>query len=236
MDRAPSSPLVAAIIPARDEAAAIGGVVHALRRRPEVHRVIVVDNGSRDRTADHARSAGAEVVSEPVAGYGRACAAGVRAAAGADVVVLLDGDAADDPADLPRVLAPLLAGGADLVVGSRSRGTMERGAMGAHQRAGNRLALLALRRLHGLSATDLGPLRAIRRRDLMALDMREMTYGWSAEMAAKSARAGLRYAEVPVGYRRRIGVSKVGGTLRGSIGAGWGILGAVVRARRWSPS
>lgn len=236
MSPSSQAPLVAAIIPARDEAASIGGVVHALRRRPELHRVIVVDNGSRDRTADHARSAGAEVVSEPVAGYGRACAAGVRAAAGADVIVLLDGDAADDPADLPRVLAPLVEGRADLVVGSRARGEMEAGAMGAHQRLGNRVALVMLRSLHGLEASDLGPFRAVRRRDLVAMDMREMTYGWSAEMAAKAARAGLRYAEVPVGYRRRIGVSKVGGTLRGSLGAGWGILAAIVRARRWSPT
>ena len=226
--------VVAAVIPALDEEQAIGDVVEGLLRQGAVDLIVVADNGSTDATAAVARAAGARVVSEPRRGYGRACLAGVLGAEGADVIVLLDGDAADDPDDLPRVLGPLLAGDADLVVGTRA--VRERGAMTPQQVAGNRVAALLMRLVHGARVTDLGPFRAVRRDHLLALEMSEMTYGWSAEMAVKARRAGLRYAEVPVGYRRRVGVSKVGGTLRGSTGAALAITGAILRHSRWEPS
>jgi glycosyltransferase involved in cell wall biosynthesis len=228
--------VVVAVVPALDEAGAIGGVVAALRRQPLIDGVVVVDNGSHDGTAAVAAAAGATVVREPVRGYGRACRAGVMAAEGADVIVLLDGDAADDPADLPRILTPVLRDEADLVVGHRSAPGREAGAMTPQQLAGNRVASALMRTLHGLRVRDLGPLRAIRRDDLLRLEMSEMTYGWSAEMVVKSRRAGLRYHEVPVSYRRRIGVSKVGGTLRGSVGAAVVITGAILRHSRWRPA
>lgn len=224
---------MAAVIPALDEERAIGAVVEGLRRQGLIDLVVVADNGSGDATAAVARAAGARVVSEPRRGYGRACLAGVRAAADAEIIVLLDGDAADDPDDLPRVLGPLLAGEADLVVGTRA--VRERGAMTPQQVAGNRVAAFLMRLVHGARVTDLGPFRAVRRDHLLALEMSEMTYGWSAEMAVKARRAGLRYAEVPVGYRRRVGVSKVGGTLRGSTGAALAITGAILRHSRWTP-
>src|SRR6185312_10308026 len=153
------------------------------------------------------------VVAEPRRGYGQACWAGVVAAEDADVIVLLDGDAADEPSDLPRVLGPLLDGTADLVIGSRALGAREPGSMTPHQVFGNWLAATIMRTLYGINVTDMGPFRTIRRADLLALDMHEMTYGWSVEMMVKAARAGYRYYEVPVSYRRRIGVSKVAGTV-----------------------
>lgn len=230
-------PRIAVIIPALNEAPAIARVVAGLWAQAHIplERIIVVDNGSSDGTGGLARGAGAQVVREERRGYGRACRAGVAAADGADVIVLLDGDAADDPRDLPRVLAPLLGGQADLVVGSRALGVWESGSMTPQQRFGNRLAAWLLRRLYGVRVTDLGPFRAIRRDALLALEMGEMTSGWSVEMMVKAARAGYRYREVPVHYRRRIGVSKVGGTLAGSLRAGWCILATTFRYAHWSP-
>ncbi len=224
------------MIPALDEAPSIGAVVEGLRCRELLDEVIVVDNGSTDGTGEIARRAGARVVREERRGYGYACRAGVLAAGGAGVIVLLDGDAADDPEDLSEVLGPLLRGEADLVVGSRALGSRERGSMTLQQVFGNRLAAFLMRVIYGVRVTDLGPFRAIRRRDLLALDMREMSYGWSVEMMVKAARAGYRYREAPVTYRRRVGVSKVGGTLVGSIKAGYFILSTVFRYARWSPS
>ncbi len=232
----PPAPRIAAVIPALDEAPSIARVVAGLRARRDValDAVIVVDNGSRDGTGDIARRAGATVVREERRGYGYACRAGVIAARDADVIVLLDGDAADDPADLARILGPLLSGEADLVVGSRVLGSHEAGALAPQQVLGNRLAAGLIHALYGVRVSDLGPLRAIRRRDLLALDMREMTYGWSVEMMVKALRAGYRYREEPVSYRRRIGVSKVSGTVKGSVSAGWRILSTTLRYARWT--
>lgn len=228
-------PRVVAVVPALNEAPSIAGVVEGLRGAEVLSGVMVADNGSTDGTGGIARRAGARVVREERRGYGYACRAGVLAAEDAEVIVLLDGDAADDPGDLPRLLAPLLSGEADLVVGSRALGRRERGSMTVQQVFGNGLAALLMRNLYGVRVTDLGPFRAIRRRDLLDLQMREMTYGWSVEMMVKAARAGYRYREVPVTYHRRIGVSKVGGTLAGSLRAGWSIISTTIRYRRWKP-
>jgi glycosyltransferase involved in cell wall biosynthesis len=229
---------ITAIIPALNEAPSIAGVVKSLREQEAVglDDIIVVDNGSTDGTGEQARQAGATVVREEKHGYGYACRAGVLAAKDAAVIVLLDGDAADDPQDLSRVLEPLLGDKADLVVGSRARGTRERGSMTPQQVLGNRLAAFLMSRLYGVEVSDLGPFRTIRRRDLLALEMREMGYGWSVEMMVKAARAGYRYSEVPVRYHRRIGVSKVGGTLKGSLKAGWSIISTTLRYSRWTPT
>jgi len=230
-------PRIAAVIPALNEARSIEKVVRGLLEQTSLplSEIVVVDNGSTDQTATLARAAGATVVPEPRRGYGYACWAGVQAADTADVIVLLDGDAADDPEDLPRILTPLLEGEADLVIGSRALGARERGSMTPHQVFGNWLAATIMRTLYGIAVTDMGPFRTIRRADLLALDMREMTYGWSVEMMVKAARAGLRYHEVPVSYRRRIGVSKVAGTISGSLRAGWCILSTTFKYARWTP-
>jgi len=230
-------PRIAAVIPALDEALSIARVVEGLRgqRLLASGEIIVVDNGSADGTGEIARAAGARVVREERRGYGYACLAGVLAARGAEVVVLLDGDAADDPDDLPRVLEPLLMGEADLVVGSRTLGSRARGSMTWQQIFGNQLAASLMRAFYGVRVSDVGPFRAIRRDHLLALDMREMTYGWPSEMIVKSAKAGYRYREVPVRYHRRMGVSKVGDTLVGSLKVGWRIISTILRYSRWKP-
>ncbi len=230
-------PRTFAVIPALNEEAAIGRVVRNLPR-DLLTQIIVVDNGSTDDTATVAWEAGAVVVIEPERGYGAACAAGVALAwrLGAAIIVLLDGDASDVPSDLAAILAPVLAGDADLVMGSRTHGSVEPGALMPRQRFGNWLAARILRR-YGLAITDLGPFRAIRADALAALDMHERTYGWSTEMLVKAARAGLRVQEVPVSYRKRAGgKSKVGGTLRGSIKAAVVILQTVYRYAGWIPN
>ena len=197
-----------------------------------VDEVIVVDNGSTDRTAEVARTAGAHVVHEPRRGYGYACAAGVAAAQDADVLVFLDADYSFDPRELPRVVGPILEGRADLVLGSRALGEAPSATL-PHQRFGNWLAARLMRWLYGLHVTDLGPFRAIRRDRLLALDMQEMTFGWPTEMMVKAARRGYRIIEVPVTYRTRAaGRSKVSGTVRGTILAGYYILGTTLRYAR----
>ncbi|HEV1997237.1 MAG TPA: glycosyltransferase family 2 protein [Candidatus Dormibacteraeota bacterium] len=227
---------VFAVIPALNEEPAIAAVVRRLLSElPPLEGVVVVDNGSTDRTAAQAAAAGAKVVAEPRRGYGRACLAGVNAATQADILLLLDGDGADDVAAARRVLQPVLDGTADLCVGTRAAADREAGAMTVQQVLGNRLAALILRRRYRLAMTDPGPMRAIRRDVLLRMQMSEMTYGWTIEMTAKAARLRLRYVEVPVAYRRRAGKSKVGGTLRGSLGAAVAILGTLWRHRNWAP-
>lgn len=197
--------------------------------RPPVTRVVVCDNGSTDATAEAARAAGADVVFEPRRGYGAACLRALRELA-ADppfAVLFVDADLSDDPADAAPLLAPLLEGSADLVIGSRVLGDAEPGALTPVQRFGNRLAAGLLRRLYGTAATDLGPFRAIRWDALQALGMRDRDFGWTVEMQVKAARRRLRTVEVPVRYRRRVGRSKISGTIRGSFLAGTKILGTI---------
>lgn len=218
------------VIPALNEEAALPTVLSAIPR-PPVRRVVVADNGSTDRTAEVARANGAEVVREDERGYGAAC---LRALAHLrvdppDVVVFLDGDASDHPEELPALVAPIAAGKADLVIGSRVRGRLERGALTPQQRVGNAIACAILRIVYQADYTDLGPFRAIRWGALEQLRMRDRNYGWTVEMQIRAARLGLRGAEVPVSYRTRIGESKVSGTLRGTLGASRKILWLLAR-------
>jgi hypothetical protein len=222
-----AGPRIAVVIPALEEEQAIGAVIGEIP--PVVHDVIVVDNGSRDRTAATARAAGARVVSEPRRGYGHACLAGIAAAEGADVIVFLDGDHSDYPAQLVEVVAPILGGRADLVIGSRTRGRREPGAHPWHAVLGTRACVGLMNLLVGSKTTDLGPFRAITAEALRRLDMRDRNYGWTVEMQVKAARRGLRVVEVPVDYRPRIGRSKVSGTVRGTIGAGAKIVTTILR-------
>lgn len=216
------------IIPALNEAGNIGALVAHTLALP-VLEVIVVDNGSTDGTATAAAHAGAVVVAEARRGYGYACAAGCLAAQG-EILVTMDGDGSFLPAEMPRLLAPILAGQADLVLGSRPLGHIAPGAMLVHQRFGNWLAAGLMRALYGLAVTDLGPYRAITKELLDRLQMQEMTYGWPTEMTVKAARARARLCEVPVSYYpRRSGRSKVSGTLSGSVLAAYYILGVTLK-------
>jgi glycosyltransferase involved in cell wall biosynthesis len=220
----------ALIIPALNEEAAIGPTLDALRGAP-LAQLIVVDNGSTDRTAEVARAHGAEVVAEPRRGYGSACLSGMAALRPEiTVVAFMDGDGSDDPADLPRLLDPIVRGEAEMVLGSRVLGTREAGALTPQQRFGNALATGLLRLCHGARYTDLGPFRAIRRDALERLHMCDTNYGWTIEMQIKAARHKLRVKEIPAAYRRRrAGQSKISGTLRGTFSAGTKIIWTIVR-------
>lgn len=221
---------VAIVIPTLDEAGSIGRVLDDIPTSLAAE-VLVVDGGSKDATREIAAARGARVVLEPRRGYGRACLTGIEQANGADVVVFLDGDYSDRPAELPLLLAPIQEGKADIVLGSRLRGGMAAGAMPWHQVLGNRLAAGLIHLLYGLPLTDLGPFRAARRDVLDALALRGPTYGWAVELPTRGARSGCRVVEVPVSYHPRIGVSKISGTLRGTIGAAWCILTGIVLNR-----
>jgi glycosyltransferase involved in cell wall biosynthesis len=216
---------VAVIIPALNEEAAIGQVLAAVPAW--VDEVVVVDNGSTDATPEVAREMGARVVREPQRGYGAACLAGIEALNRTDLVVFLDGDFSDHPEEMDRLVDPLVAHRADLVIGSRVLGHRQPGALTPQARFGNWLACLLIRLLWQVTYTDLGPFRAIRFSDLQSLHMADRNYGWTVEMQIKAAAAGLRVLEVPVSYRRRVGQSKISGTIRGIIGAGTKILATI---------
>ena len=227
----PGGPVVA-MTPAWNEEGNIGHVIADIPRTL-CHHVVVVDNASSDRTAAVAQQAGAIVVKQPRRGYGYACAAGVQCAfaLGAGVVVFLDGDYSDYPAEMPRVVGPILEGHADLVIGSRLKaGRLEPGALPAHAIFDNRLIAAIMRLRFGVGVSDLGPFHAIRAEALRDLRLREMTYGWTVEMIVKAARRRYRIVETPVSYRRRLsGESKVSGNLRASIKAGGRILAVTLR-------
>lgn len=224
---------VTVVIPCLDEEEAIAEVVREVLAEG-VGEVIVIDNGSRDGTAERAAAAGARVVMEPVRGYGRACAAGLAAVgADSDVVCFLDGDGSDVPAFLLSVVAPVVDGAADFVMGSRLRGQRERGSMTPQQLVAGRLAGVLLHLTYGVRFTDMSPLRAMRMDRLLALGMSEQTYGWNLEMQMRAAGAGLRCLEVPVDHRcRRGGQSKVSGNLVAGLSAAWKISTTFLRLAR----
>jgi glycosyltransferase involved in cell wall biosynthesis len=226
--------MISVIIPALNEEEPIAAVVRDCLKTGLPGEVIVVDNGSSDRTAEHAQAAGAKIVSEPTPGYGRACAAGVRALAlpqsRDDIVVFLDGDGSDCPEFMKTLVEPIRRGEKDFVIGSRTRGKREPGSMNFQQVFAGRLAGLLLRLLYGVRYSDMCPFRAIRRDALEKLGMKESTYGWNLEMQMRAARARLRILELPVGHRCRTGgESKVSGTLRGTFVAGVRIVATLFR-------
>jgi glycosyltransferase involved in cell wall biosynthesis len=219
---------VSVVIPTYNEARSIGLVLADIPAEM-VEQVIVVDSESTDGTAKIAMQMGAEVLLEPRRGYGRACLTGLAAARAPDVVVFLDGDYSDRPAEMSHLLDPLRDGAADMVIGSRLKGERIAGALPWHAVLGNRLAARLIGLLCGVRLTDLGPFRAARYSALIDLRLQESTYGWPVEMIVKGARRGLRIIEVPVSYHPRIGSSKISGTVRGSIGAACGIFGAILK-------
>jgi glycosyltransferase involved in cell wall biosynthesis len=219
---------VSVIIPTRNEALSIGRVLADLPM-DVVTEVIVVDSDSTDETREIAARMGARVISEPRRGYGRACLTGIAAESAPDVVVFLDGDYSDRPAELPLLLAPIVEGRADITLGSRLAGPRTAGALPWHAALGNRLAAFLISKLFGQRITDLGPFRAARADVIRALALEEDTYGWAVEMILKAAVQGFRVVEVPVSYHPRIGKSKISGTVSGTIGAGWFILSRIVR-------
>lgn len=228
----PIEPSVSVVIPALNEeqsvAATVRGIMHA---EPQgLLEVIVADNGSTDNTASEARAAGARIVSQPERGYGAACLAALdRIDPRSNIVLFMDADLSDVPEESRHLLAPIIDGTADLVIGSRNLGSIERGAMSPPQRFGNWLAPALVRLIWGVRYTDLGPFRAIRRDTLQRLEMADRDFGWTIEMQVRAAKLGVRIAERPVNYRKRVGVSKISGTLRGVFSAGWKILYVIAR-------
>jgi glycosyltransferase involved in cell wall biosynthesis len=222
---------IAVVIPALNEEEAIGEVLAAI---PDwVDDTVVADNGSFDGTETVARSKGARTVREPRRGYGSACLSGIASLKDPDIVVFLDGDFSDYPEEMHRLVDPIIQGRADMVVGSRVLGRREPGALTPQARFGNRLSCLLMRLFWGVTYTDLGPFRALTRQALDALAMADPDYGWTVEMQVKAATKGLRAMEVPVSYRRRIGKSKVSGTVKGVILAGTKILYTIFRYGLW---
>ncbi|MFB3923576.1 MAG: glycosyltransferase family 2 protein [Terriglobia bacterium] len=223
---------IALIIPALNEAESIGLL---LRRLPPIlAQVIVVDNGSTDATGEVARSAGAQVVREPRRGYGRACLAGIATLRPEiTAVMFMDADLSDDPSDAQCLAATLVAGGWDLVIGSRTLGNPEPGSLAPVQRFGNWLTTRLMGWIWGVSFTDLGPLRIVRRDALRRLDLRDTDFGWNVEMQAKAVKLGMKITEIPVNYRRRrFGNSKISGTVVGSVKAGMKILSTIFKCWR----
>ncbi len=223
------------IIPALNEENSIAQVIGEI---PEwVDRVLVADNGSTDRTAEVALSVGGEVVDAPERGYGSACLAGIaEAGEGTDILIFVDGDLADYPDRMATLVDPIVHQQVEMVIGSRVLGGAEPGALTVAQRFGNSFACFLIRLFWGVRHTDLGPFRAITREALERLDMQDRNFGWTVEMQVKAAQYGMKVVEVPVPYRRRIGVSKISGTIRGTVAAGtkiiWVILRSAIQRRR----
>ena len=225
------SPRVFVLIPALDEEEAIGQVVTAVPR-DIVTEIIVIDNGSRDKTASEAQKHGATVLNETTRGYGHALMKGISyiAPKNPEILVFMDGDYSDYPEEIPRVIEPILEDNMDMVIGTRVLGEHEKGALLPQARFGNWLSAVLIRLFWGQRFTDLGPFRAITYNKFMALDMKELTYGWTVEMQIKAAKKKYNCTEVPVKYRKRTGQSKVTGTVLGSIKAGAGILRTIFKS------
>jgi glycosyltransferase involved in cell wall biosynthesis len=219
---------VTVVIPTHNEAQSIGRVLADLPA-DIVTEVLVVDSNSTDGTPEIAAKMGARVLLEPRRGYGRACLTGLARANSPDVVVFLDGDYSDRPAELPLLLTPIVEGRADITLGSRMGKHSVRGALPWHAAFGNRLAVILIRLLYGLRISDLGPFRAARADVIRGLELEENTYGWAVEIILRGTLAGFRIVEVPVSYYPRIGKSKISGTVRGTVGAAWFILSLIVR-------
>lgn len=219
---------VSVIIPTHNEASAIGCVLADIPANV-VTEVLVVDSNSSDGTPNIAAKMGARVMHEPRRGYGRACLTGLANADAPDIVVFLDGDYSDRPAELPLLLAPIIDGRADITLGSRLGKQRITGALPWHAVFGNWLAAGLIRLLYGVKISDLGPFRAARADVLRQLALEEATYGWAVEMILKGALQGFRIVEVPVSYYPRIGKSKISGTVKGTVGAGWFILSRIAR-------
>jgi glycosyltransferase involved in cell wall biosynthesis len=219
---------VGVIIPALDEEHAIGRVIADIPKW--VDDIVVVDNGSRDKTSEVATAAGARVVTEPRRGYGRACQSGLAVLSAVDIIVFLDGDYSDFPGEMSLLVDPIVHAHADLVIGSRVTGQATRGALTPQQRFGNRLACGLMRLLFNGRYTDLGPFRAIDTMALQALGMQDMAFGWTVEMQIRALKAGLTVVEQPVSYRARIGTSKISGTILGSLRAGSTIMTVIARS------
>ncbi len=228
MAKVPLTPVrVSVIIPTHNEALSIERVLADIPSDLATE-VIVVDSNSNDGTPEIAARMGARVIQEPRRGYGRACLTGLAEANSPDIVVFLDGDYSDRPAELPTLIAPILEGRADITLGSRLHAQNSVAALPWHQAFGNRLAASLIRLLYKLDITDLGPFRAARADVLRTLALEETTYGWAVEMILKGALAGFRVVEIPVSYHPRIGKSKISGTVKGTLGAGWFILSLIV--------
>jgi len=218
---------IAVIIPAFDEAGAIGKVIDGIPGW--VDCIIVADNASRDGTAEVAEAHGARVVHEPQPGYGAACLRGIEAASGHDIIVFMDGDYSDRGSEMHLLVDPIATGQVDMVIGSRTLGTAEAGSLTPQQRWGNWLACSLIRLFWGARYTDLGPYRAISSDSLRTMDMQDRAFGWTVEMQLKAILHGVRWREVPVSYFNRIGVSKISGTVHGTILAGHAIIGTILR-------
>jgi glycosyltransferase involved in cell wall biosynthesis len=223
---------ICVVIPAFNEENGVGHVLQEIPREL-VSEVIVINNASTDNTERIAKEKGATVLREAIPGYGRACLKGIdylkQAEVRPDIVVFLDADHSDYPEEIAQLIQPIIDNRADLVIGSRALGSKEKGSMTPQQIFGNWLATRLLRVLYNVTFTDLGPFRAIRFDKLLALDMRDKTYGWTVEMQLKAAKKGLKCVEIPVRYRRRIGVSKISGTVKGTLMAGYKILFTLVK-------
>ena len=227
-----SKPIIDVIIPAFNEENSVGSVVNDIPKHL-VREIIVVNNNSTDDTAINAKNAGATVLTEPIMGYGNACLKGMAHVAKKDnkpdIIVFLDADYSDYPEEIVEVIAPIMNQNMDMVIGSRALGDLEKGAMTPQQIFGNWLATFLLKLFYGVSYTDLGPFRAIKYSSLVALGMKDKTYGWTVEMQVKAAKQNMKTCEVPVNYRVRIGFSKVSGTVKGTVGAGYKIITTIFK-------
>ena len=219
------------IIPAFNEAGSIAKVIEEIP--DSVNEIIVVDNGSTDNTAKNAAAAGATVLNEPKKGYGHACLEGMnyvaRQSNTPDILVFMDGDYSDYPEELTKIVQPIMKDDIDFVIGARAKHLQEKGSMTPQQHFGNWLATFLMKLMFGAKFTDLGPFRAIKYDKLLAMEMQDKTYGWTVEMQLKALKQKLSYVEVPVRYKKRIGVSKVSGTIKGAIFAGVKILGWIFK-------